>query len=72
MSEKLTYEQAIERLSQINQQLSSQIISLDEASKLFEEGEMLLKFCYDKLKVVKGKMLTIRNSLDGLKLEEEL
>ena len=71
MTEKLTYEKAIERLGEITEKLSSQSTTLDEASKLFEEGGALIKFCHESLKFVKGKMLTIKNTIDGLKIEEE-
>lgn len=67
----LTYEQAIKKLSDIVEKLSSQSVPLSEASKFFEEGGELIKFCYSSLKTVKGKLLEIKNTLDGLKMEEE-
>ncbi len=71
MSEKLSYEDAIKKLNEINEKLSAQNITLDQSSKLFEEGATLIKLCYEHLKVVKGKMLTIKDTIDGLIMEEE-
>ena len=71
MSENLSYEDAIKKLNEINEKLSAQNITLEQASKLFEDGANLIKICYDHIKVVKGKMLTIKKTIDGLKMEEE-
>ena len=67
----LTYEQAIKKLSDIVEKLSSQSVPLSEASKLFEEGGELIKFCYAAVENGSGKLIEIKDAVDGLKVEEE-
>ena len=67
----MTYENAIEKLSQIVEKLSSQTVPLSEATALFEEGMKLIKFCYQEIKVTKGKVFEIKEELGKLKMEEE-
>ena len=66
----MTYEIAIQKLSEIVEKLSSQSLPLSQATKLFEEGLDLIKFCNQQLKTTKGKILEIKQELDKLKLEE--
>lgn len=67
----MTYENAIEKLSQIVEKLSSQTVPLSEATALFEEGMKLIKFCYQEIKLTKGKVFEIKEELGKLKMEEE-
>ncbi len=66
----MTYEIAIQKLGDIVEKLSSQSLPLSQATSLFEEGMDLIKFCYNELKVTKGKIFEIKKELDKLKLEE--
>ena len=66
----MTYEIAIQKLSEIVEKLSSQSLPLLQATQLFEEGLDLIKFCNQQLKTTKGKILEIKQELDKLKLEE--
>lgn len=66
----MTYEIAIQKLGDIVEKLSSQSLPLSHATSLFEEGMELIKFCYNELKVTKGKIFEIKKELDKLKLEE--
>ncbi|MBE6899208.1 MAG: exodeoxyribonuclease VII small subunit [Ruminococcaceae bacterium] len=49
MKKELNFEKALERLSEINEKLESEEISLDDSIKLFKEGIELSKFCQSKL-----------------------
>jgi exodeoxyribonuclease VII small subunit len=44
-----TFEESFTRLEKILVRLESDDISLDETIKLYEEGLMLTKICYEKL-----------------------
>ncbi len=66
----MTYESAIERLTQIVEKLSSESASLNESMSLFEEGVKLIKFCNQALSAAKGKMMEIKEELGKLKMEE--
>lgn len=54
--EKITYEDAINRLEEIVNILEKNEISLDESMKLFEEGTALTSYCSNKLKEAKQKI----------------
>ena len=49
MKKDIKFEEAIEKLSEINNKLESEDITLDESVKLFKEGIELSKFCQSKL-----------------------
>lgn len=66
----MTYENAIKKLGEIIEKLSSESVPLAEATALFEEGLYLMKYCYSEIKVVKGKVYEIKEELGKLKLEE--
>ena len=62
MSEnKLTFEQAYQKLEKIAEQLNSNDISLDESIKLYEEGIKLSNYCTQALKNAKQKIETLKN-----------
>lgn len=62
MSEnKLTFEQAYEKLEKIAEKLNSNDISLDESIKLYEEGIKLSDYCTEALKKAKQKIETLKN-----------
>ena len=49
MKKEIKFEEALERLAQINEELESENISLDDSVKLFKEGIKLSKLCQKKL-----------------------
>lgn len=49
MTQKQTFEQALERLEQISRNLESGETSLDESLEMYEEGMKLIEFCNSKL-----------------------
>lgn len=46
---ELNFEEALERLSEINEQLEAGDATLDSAIELYTEGMKLAKFCQEKL-----------------------
>ena len=61
---KLTFEQAMERLEEISETLSTGDVSIDESLKLYAEGTKLIKFCSDKLKTVSLKIEEIDSEIN--------
>lgn len=51
-----TYEEAVERLSQVVALLEQGGLPLEESLKLFEEGTKLTSFCYGALKDAQQKI----------------
>lgn len=49
MKKDIKFEEALEKLAEINEKLESDEISLDESIKLFKEGLELSKLCQKKL-----------------------
>ena len=66
---KLTYDKALDELNTIVTKLDSGAVPMAEASKLFDRGLELTKFCYKQLDTVKGKLTEIHEELG--KLTEE-
>lgn len=56
MEDKLSFEQAMQRLAYIAQQLEGNSLSLDESMQLFEEGLALIKMCNTTLKNYEEKI----------------
>ncbi len=50
MSKQYTFQEAMDRLDEIVNQLNSSKLELEEAMKLFEEGLKLSKQCEEQLK----------------------
>lgn len=59
MNENLTFEQAIQRLEEIVNQLETGKCPLDESMKLFDEGTKLVAFCSDTLKTAEQKIIEL-------------
>lgn len=57
----ITYEAAMERLSEIVRLLDGGKLSLDESVKLFEEGASLAKFCDKCLKDAEMKIVRLQD-----------
>lgn len=49
MKKDIKFEEALDRLAEINEKLESDEISLDESVKLFKEGIELSRICQKKL-----------------------
>ena len=60
---KLKFEQAMERLEEISDILSSGNVSIDESLELYAEGTKLVKLCSEKLKSVSLKIEEIDSEL---------
>ncbi|RST73778.1 exodeoxyribonuclease VII small subunit [Siminovitchia acidinfaciens] len=59
MSEKLTFEQALEQLETIIKRLEEGDIPLEEALAIYQEGMELSKTCHDKLKYAEEKLTKV-------------
>lgn len=59
MKQKMTFEQAINRLAEIVQQMESGKAPLDDTLKLYEEGVKLAAFCDEKLKNAEQTVQTV-------------
>ena len=60
---KLTFEQAMERLEEISEILSTGEGSIDRSLELYAEGTKLIKMCSEKLKSVSLKIEEIDSEL---------
>ena len=63
---EMTYEEAVKRIENIVSQLESGLLPMQEAIKLFEEGQTLVKQCFSALDTAKGKLTTIKEELGKL------
>jgi exodeoxyribonuclease VII small subunit len=64
-----TFEQAIEKLEAIVDELEQGDLPLEETIKKFEEGMELSKFCTDKLNQAEQKLKKLVKTEDGFQLE---
>ena len=64
-----TFEQAIEKLEAIVDELEQGDLTLEETLKKFEEGMELSKFCTDKLNQAEQKLKKLVKTEDGFQLE---
>ena len=62
---KLTYEEALNRLTDIVSSLEDENLSLEAALNLYKEGVSLAKFLKDTLNSWEGEITILRNSLNG-------
>ena len=72
MAKKQTFEQAMEKLEQIFQDLESGEPSLDAAIQKFEEGIKLSKFCSAKLDEMEKKISVLSKNDNGEIIENQL
>ena len=49
MQEKLTYEQAMQKLEAMAQQMEQGEIGVDEMAERLREAQKLMKYCHEKL-----------------------
>lgn len=74
MSEKikeLSFEQALEKLENIVLQLESGQIKLEDAVKVYEEGNQLKKICEEKLKNAQMKVEKLLLDKQGKPISSE-
>ncbi len=64
MAEK-KFEEALERLEEIVEQLETGELPLDQALKIFEEGMKLIKFCSGKLEEAEKKVSLLVREAGG-------
>lgn len=70
MSEKMTFEQNLQRLEQIVRAMERGDAPLDESMKLFQEGTELIKNCSNLLDEAQLKVNTILADMQGRPIEE--
>ncbi len=63
--EKLTFEDAMQKLETIVRELETGQIKLDDAVEQYEKAMALKKFCEEKLKAAELKIEKIEQSKDG-------
>ena len=56
MKKEMKFEDALKKLSEINEKLSAEYVSLEESVSLFREGVELTKFCQKKLDEAKQEI----------------
>lgn len=56
MRKDMKFEEALAKLSEINEKLSAEDVSLENSVKLFKEGVELTKFCQKKLDEAKQEI----------------
>ena len=62
----MKFEEALEKLNKIKDDLENPEITLDESIKLYKESVDYTKTCLDMLKETDGKIVAIKADLDGL------
>ncbi|MFP4140356.1 MAG: exodeoxyribonuclease VII small subunit [Phycisphaerae bacterium] len=65
-----TFEQALERLEEIVEQIESGEVPLEESIEKYEEGTRLVKQCRRILDTAEHKIQLLTRSEDGASLEE--
>ena len=56
MRKDMKFKEALAKLSEINEKLSAEDVSLEDSVKLFKEGVELTKFCQKKLDEAKQEI----------------
>ena len=56
MRKDMKFEEALAKLSEINEKLSAEDVSLEDSVKLFKEGVELTKYCQKKLDEAKQEI----------------
>ncbi len=68
-TEKLSYEEAIERLNKIVNDLEKGNLPLADSLELFEEGTALMKRCTELLDQAEQKVVMLKKGVDGAPVE---
>lgn len=66
----MDFEKGIKDLENICERMEDENLPLNDGVKLYEEGMLLAKECYEELNKIKGKVTIIKQDLD--KFKEEL
>ena len=64
MPKKKTFENALNELETIIEELESGSPTLDKMMKLFEDGMKLMKVCQEHLSEAEGRIITLINTHD--------
>lgn len=67
----MDFEQKSQKLQKIIEQLENNQVSLEQATKLYEEGVLLAKECYKLLSQSKGKVTILKDELNNLSQDYE-
>ncbi len=68
-TEKVSFENKLNRLEEISSLLESESIGLEEAISLYEEGIELSRNCISTLKSAELKITELKKKLDGLSID---
>lgn len=60
-----SFEKSLKRLEEISELLENDEIGLDESIKLYEEGILLSKICYSKLKDAELKITELKSQFEA-------
>lgn len=71
MSEKMTFEHALQRLEEIADTLENGDLELEQTMQLFEEANALSKYCNDKVDKAEEKLEILLKKDDGFHLTVE-
>lgn len=63
--EKMTFEQATQRLDELVKKMESGTLPLDDMVAAFEEGNRLISFCSKKLNDVERRVELLTQQTDG-------
>lgn len=64
-TDKMSYEEAIERLNRIVNDLEKGNLPLADSLTLFEEGTALMKLCTELLDLAEQKVVALKKGADG-------
>ncbi len=70
--DQLNFEAAVERLSEIVEELEQENVGLDRSMELFAEGRKLADICHEQLATAEEKVKTLLKSDDGFSEEPGL
>lgn len=59
-----TFEDSLKRLQEISELLDNEDVGIDETIKLYEEGVILSKKCYNTLKDAELKIVELKKELE--------
>ena len=68
----MNFDENNNRLQEIIKQLEKNDISIEEGTKLYEEGVSIAKNCYETLKKNKGKVMILKEELENLSDIDEI